>query len=67
MVLIREDSAAIQRPEGWRDWYALRAAFDRAVGTREPDFERDLIVSEVLQGDEALWPARAAVARGGQR
>ena len=67
LVLIREDSAAVQRPQGWRDWYALRAAFDRAAGAREPDFERDLIVSEALQGDEAPWPPGFMGARGGER
>ncbi|MCC6551521.1 MAG: ATP-binding protein [Polyangiaceae bacterium] len=48
VLLIREDSPVVRRPEGWRDWYALRAAFDRAAGSREADFERDLIVGEPL-------------------
>ncbi|AKT37695.1 ATP-binding protein [Chondromyces crocatus] len=47
-ILIREDSPALRDPGGWRGWYALRAAFDRAAGLREPEFERDLIVGEAL-------------------
>lgn len=49
LMLIREDSAAVRRPAGWSEWYALRAAFDRASGVRESDLERDLIVSEPLE------------------
>lgn len=47
-ILVREDSPAVAAPMGWRGWYALRAAFDRAAGVREPEFERDLIVGEAL-------------------
>lgn len=56
-ILIREDSAAVAQPSGWRGWYALRAAFDRAAGVREPEFERDLIVGEAL-GVGAVGGAR---------
>jgi hypothetical protein len=52
-MLIREDSPAVADPAGWRGWYALRAAFDRAAGVREADFERDLIVGESLGGGGA--------------
>lgn len=65
VVLIREDSPAVQRPLGWRDWYALRVAFERAAGAREPDFERDLIVSEPLHDGEAPPSAAGASPRGG--
>ncbi|AUX46262.1 hypothetical protein SOCE26_077670 [Sorangium cellulosum] len=51
LLLIRDDSAAVRRPAGWSDWYALRAAFDRASGVREADLERDLIVGEPVDGD----------------
>ena len=44
-VLVRADSPAVIEPRGWADRYALRAAFDRALGVREADVERDLIVT----------------------
>ncbi|WP_437314727.1 ATP-binding protein [Sorangium sp. So ce385] len=50
LLLIRDDSAAVRRPAGWCDRYALRAAFDRASGVREADLERDLIVGEPVDG-----------------
>ena len=43
-VLIRGDARAIRAPAGWADSYALRASFRRALGLREPEVERDLIV-----------------------
>jgi hypothetical protein len=47
-VLVRADSPAVAAPRGWADRYALRAAFDRALGVREADVERDLIVTTPL-------------------
>lgn len=44
-VLIRADAPAVQAPRSWADVYALRIAFDRAIGLPEPDVERDLIVA----------------------
>ncbi|MGK4002544.1 ATP-binding protein [Sorangium sp. So ce1036] len=58
LLLIRDDSAAVRRPAGWSDWYALRAAFDRASGVREADLERDLIVGEPV--DDAASAALGA-------
>lgn len=49
-VLVRADAPAVIEPRGWADRYALRAAFDRAIGVREADVERDLIVSTPLAG-----------------
>ena len=48
-VLIRADSPAVQAPRSWADVYALRIAFDRAVGLPEPDVERDLIVAAPIR------------------
>src|SRR5262249_11087661 len=50
-VLIRDDAAAVQSPEGRRDLYALRAGCERGVGAREADVERDLIVASPLGGE----------------
>lgn len=61
-ILIREDSPIVARPVGWRGWYALRAAFDRAAGLREADFERELIVGETL-----ATPGEASIPGGGAR
>jgi hypothetical protein len=62
-ILIREDAAAVRAPAGWRDLYALRTAFDRAVGLREADVERDLIVSAPLvQGAPGGGTPRLAIA-----
>jgi hypothetical protein len=47
-ILLREDSHAVRRPVRWADVYALRVAFDRASGLREPDLERELIVSDPI-------------------
>lgn len=47
VVLIREDAPQLRGRGGWADDYALRASFDRALGMREPDVERRLIVSDV--------------------
>lgn len=47
-IIIREDASAVKRLSGWSDLYALRVAFERACGTREPDLERELIVNEPL-------------------
>jgi hypothetical protein len=44
-VLVRADARAVCAPRGWTDLYALRTSFDRALGTREADVERDLIVA----------------------
>ncbi len=48
-VLVRADSPAVQAPRSWADVYALRIAFDRAMGTPEPDVERDLIVAAPIR------------------
>ena len=48
-VLIRADAPAVQSPRGWADVYALRIAFDRAIGLPEPDVERDLIVAAPIR------------------
>jgi hypothetical protein len=45
-VLVREDAEAVRDARGWAELYALRAAFDRALGLRECDVERDLIVND---------------------
>jgi hypothetical protein len=47
-VFVREDAPAVRSASSWSELYALRAAFTRASGVREPDFERDLIVNEPL-------------------
>ncbi|HVY46795.1 MAG TPA: ATP-binding protein, partial [Minicystis sp.] len=47
-VLVRDDAPCVRAPRGWADLYALRASFDRAIGAREPDVERDLIVMSPL-------------------
>lgn len=44
-VLLRADADALRQPRGWADLYALRTSFDRALGMREGDVERDLIVA----------------------
>jgi len=48
-VLVRADSPSVQAPRSWADVYALRIAFDRAMGTPEPDVERDLIVAAPIR------------------
>ena len=48
-VLIRADAPAVQAPRSWADVYALRIAFDRAIGLPEPDVERDLIVAAPIR------------------
>ncbi len=48
-VLIRADAPAVQSPRSWADVYALRIAFDRAIGLPEPDVERDLIVAAPIR------------------
>jgi len=47
-VLVREDAPAVSRRSTWAEVYALRVSFDRATGMREPDLERELIVSEPI-------------------
>ena len=49
-VLVRADASAVIEPRGWADRYALAASFDRAIGVREADVERDLIVTTPLAG-----------------
>lgn len=51
-VLVRADAGAVIAPRGWADRYALRAAFDRALGVREADVERDLIVTAPITAPE---------------
>ncbi|WP_437524243.1 ATP-binding protein [Sorangium sp. So ce726] len=66
LLLIRDDSAAVRRPSGWSDWYALRAAFDRASGVREADLERDLIVGEPVDGTAFAAPRPGERTSGGE-
>jgi hypothetical protein len=47
-VLVRSDARAVRFPRGWADRYALRTSFDRALGMREADIERDLIVASPI-------------------
>ncbi len=56
-VLIRADAGAVRDPRGWMDRYALATSFDRALGAREAEVERHLIVESPI--------ARAAVSGGG--
>jgi hypothetical protein len=64
-VLIRADAPAVQSPRSWADVYALRIAFDRAIGLPEPDVERDLIVAAPIR---TIGPITAAPAgTGGTR
>lgn len=49
-VLVRADSPAVIEPRGWTDRYALVTAFDRALGVREADVEREMIVTTPLAG-----------------
>jgi hypothetical protein len=48
-ILVREDAAAVRQPRGWADLYALRASFDRAMGAREADVEREIIVGDPIR------------------
>ena len=48
-VLIRADSAIVATPRTWSDHYALKASFNRAAGVREPDLERDIIVTTPIR------------------
>ncbi|WP_437304170.1 ATP-binding protein [Sorangium sp. So ce388] len=66
LLLIRDDSPAVRRPSGWSDWYALRAAFDRASGVREADLERDLIVGEPVDGTACAAPRPGERTSGGE-
>jgi hypothetical protein len=43
-VLIRADAPSVRAPRGWTDRYALESSFDRALGVREAEVERHLIV-----------------------
>jgi hypothetical protein len=76
-VLVRADAGAVIAPGGWTDLYALRTSFDRALGTREADMERDLIVATPLGrrtmvglgaelGAAERGPGRGAVLGGGR-
>jgi hypothetical protein len=65
-VLIRADADAVRAPRGWMDRYALETSFDRALGGREPEVERHLIVeSPLLSGARARPRGVAEVAGGG--
>jgi hypothetical protein len=55
-ILVRADAGAVRDPRGWIDRYALATSFDRALGSREADVERHLIVESPI--------ARAGVAGG---
>lgn len=56
-VLIRADAPAVRDPRGWMDRYALSTSFERALGSREAEVERHLIVESPI--------ARATGAGGG--
>jgi hypothetical protein len=47
-VLVRSDAGAVRDPRGWTDHYALETSFDRALGTREAEVERHLIVESPI-------------------
>ncbi len=47
-VLVRADARAVRAPRGWADRYALATSFDRALGAREADVERRLIVESPI-------------------
>jgi hypothetical protein len=47
-VLIRADAPAVRAPRGWADRYALQTSFDRALGVREAEVERHLIVESPI-------------------
>lgn len=69
-ILVREDSPSLARRAGWMDAYALRVAFDRASGMREPDLERELIVSEPIgldatAAERGLSDRRPFASKGG--
>jgi hypothetical protein len=66
-VLIREDSSAVRSPVGWRDLYALQTAFDRAIGMREVDVERALIISAPLGQRERSSPTTPRLASAGAK
>jgi hypothetical protein len=52
-VLIRADAVAVRSPRGWADRYALETSFDRALGVREAEVERHLIVETPIAGRAA--------------
>lgn len=50
-VYVRADARAVHDPRGWVDQYALETSFARALGAREPDVERQIIVeSRIARG-----------------
>jgi hypothetical protein len=48
-VLVRADADGVRTAGGWRERYALQTSFDRALGVREPEVERHLIVDSPLR------------------
>jgi len=44
-VLVRADARAVIAPTGWIERYALITSFERALGMREAEVERELIVT----------------------
>ncbi|MBV8656143.1 MAG: ATP-binding protein, partial [Candidatus Eremiobacteraeota bacterium] len=53
-VLVRADADGVRAPTGWRERYALQTSFDRALGVREPEVERHLIVDSPLRAVRGL-------------
>jgi hypothetical protein len=47
-ILVRADARAVRDPRGWADRYALDTSFDRALGAREADVERRMIVESSI-------------------
>jgi hypothetical protein len=45
---VRADASSVRATHGWADRYALETSFDRAVGAREAEVERRLIVESPI-------------------
>ena len=71
-VLVRADAPAVMAPAGWLDRYALTTSFERALGMREAEVERALIVTAPitrppLDGPGMTWGAPLGVVPGAPR
>ena len=71
-VLVRVDAPAVIAPAGWLDRYALMTSFERALGMREPEVEREVIVTAPIarppaEGWGEAWGATRGLAQGAQR
>ncbi len=64
-VIVRADARAVRAPAGWADHYALSTSFDRALGAREADVERRLIVESPITAVAANTRAGGATRIGG--